>query len=218
MRARTKGLPSSGPQSRNRDDAGAVSTGVGRAFARLLASAMFVVASVGCTASDGGSIATSNPAASVVAPGYVSGVCRPTPVTERTDVGPAGFPAYASPVRLVVGGDLAGRPLNQGKGYPTSMSPGNHWYLRDPQPRSSITLRAERLDGAAASTTLTAVGYPMGRGFPAEWAPADWYYRTAVEALETLPVEGCWRISLVGGSADDAVVYSLKAEIPPRAR
>lgn len=139
-------------------------------------------------------------------PGYALGVCRPTPVTERRDGGP-GFP---SPVRLVIGGALAGPPLNGVKGYPTSMSPGDYWHLRDAERRPSITLSAERLDEPAVLTTFTAVGYPLGEGFPAEWSPAKWYYRTAVEALGTLPVKGCWRISLVGGSADDAVIYDLK--------
>ena len=169
------------------------------AYVRILIVASFVIGAIGCAPAD-------------VRPAFRSGVCHPTPVVERVDVGLG----YVSPVRLVVGGDLAGQPLNHGKGYPTSMSPGNYWYLRRPQARPSITLRAERLDRSEA-VTFAAHGYRLGPGFVSEWAPADWYYRTAVEALEILPAEGCWRISLVDGGPDDAVVYHLKkVELPAR--
>lgn len=136
------------------------------------------------------------------ADGFADGSCRPTPTSERYDVGPSGAPAFATPVRLVVGGSLAGQPQR-------SLRVGDYWHLRDPQRRPAISLRAERLDAPADGVTFTAIGYPLGAGFPREWAPANWYYRTAVDALETLPQQGCWRVSLVGGSARDSIVYIL---------
>lgn len=166
----------------------------------LVFAALLLVSTVCCTPRD------------VRPPGYYAGACRPTPVVERMDVGPG----FAAPVRLVVAGDLAGHPLNHGKGNPTSMSPGNYWYIRDPQARPYITLRAERLD-RAETVTFDASGYPLGKGFLSEWAPADWYYRTWVEALEILPVEGCWRITLVGGRDAEGLVYHLKKiDLPAR--
>ena len=146
---------------------------------------------------------------STATPGYATGTCRPTPVTLRSDVGTG----WSAPIRMSTGGALASWPLGEGTAKP-HMSPGDYWFIRHPERRDSIQLRADRLDSPADPVTFTAKGYPLGEGFVQEWSPAKWYYRTSVEDLENLPSAGCWRVSLVGGLSDDSIVYALRSPKP----
>lgn len=147
---------------------------------------------------------------SAASQGYVTGTCRPTPVTLRNDVGTG----WSPPIRLITGGALASWALGEGTAKPY-MSPGDYWYIRDSEKRDSIQLRAQRLDSPADAVTFTAKGYPLGEGFVQEWSPANWYYRTSVEDLENLPSVGCWRVSLVGGRSEDSIVYALTSPSTP---
>ena len=106
------------------------------------------------------------------------------------------------PVVLGVGGDLAGpvEPWSARSG-----TKGWAWVLHMPTPPLLARLRAERLDGAGAvefeilraGTTTAPLVWPTG---------GLGYVYLAVKRDPVITESGCWKVSLVGGAADDSVV------------
>src|SRR3989442_231423 len=106
------------------------------------------------------------------------------------------------PVVFGLGGDLAG-PVEQWSA--RSGTKGWAWLLHTADPPLLARLRAERVDGAGAvefeilraGTTTAPLVWPTG---------GLGYVYLATKRDPVITESGCWKVSLVGGAADDSVV------------
>jgi hypothetical protein len=135
---------------------------------------------------------------------YRPGNCATTAATTWVFQRPA-FDGHAVPI--IVSGHLASVPRR-------NLLVGDEWFVSLP-PTPSIELRVIRLDRPAPELRLRAVGYALARGIPPDF-DVGWDYRTSVDAVDLLPTPaGCWRVELVGGGPDDALIYELRGTAPP---